>query len=77
VCCPLLLLDIVSLAKFIELLKNYRLGILGLLRDKYSYFVMCFTDGGQDNGNEDAPENNPSYTTVYVGNLPHDVSYMN
>jgi nucleolysin TIA-1/TIAR len=36
---------------------------------------MCFTDGGQDNSNEDAPENNPSYTTVYVGNLPHDVSY--
>ncbi|GAU28159.1 hypothetical protein TSUD_313180 [Trifolium subterraneum] len=32
------------------------------------------SDGGQDNGNEDAPENNPSYTTVYVGNLPHDVT---
>lgn len=38
---------------------------------------MCSTDGGQDNNNEEAPENNPSYTTVYVGNLPHDVSYMN
>ncbi|CAJ1973823.1 unnamed protein product [Sphenostylis stenocarpa] len=32
------------------------------------------SDGGQDNNNEDAPENNPSYTTVYVGNLPHDVT---
>lgn len=50
-----------------------RLGVLGLLRDKYNYF-LCSTDGGQDNNNEDAPENNPSYTTVYVGNLPHDVS---
>lgn len=38
---------------------------------------MCFTDGGQDNNNEDAPDNNPSYTTVYVGNLPHDVSCVN
>ncbi|MED6175120.1 hypothetical protein PIB30_075466 [Stylosanthes scabra] len=32
------------------------------------------SDGGQDNSNEDAPENNPAYTTVYVGNLPHDVT---
>ncbi|XP_027354275.1 oligouridylate-binding protein 1-like isoform X2 [Abrus precatorius] len=32
------------------------------------------SDGGQDNNNEDSPENNPSYTTVYVGNLPHDVT---
>lgn len=32
------------------------------------------SDGGQDNNNEEAPENNPSYTTVYVGNLPHDVT---
>ncbi|WVZ20225.1 hypothetical protein V8G54_007547 [Vigna mungo] len=31
------------------------------------------SDGGQDNNNnEDAPENNSLYTTVYVGNLPHD-----
>ncbi|CAL0319206.1 unnamed protein product [Lupinus luteus] len=32
------------------------------------------SDGGQDYNNEDAPENNPAYTTVYVGNLPHDVT---
>ncbi|OIV97778.1 hypothetical protein TanjilG_12535 [Lupinus angustifolius] len=32
------------------------------------------SDGGQDNNNEDAPEKNPAYTTVYVGNLPHDVT---
>ncbi|KAJ7966030.1 Oligouridylate-binding protein like [Quillaja saponaria] len=30
--------------------------------------------GGQESNNEDAPENNPAYTTVYVGNLPHDVA---
>ncbi|KAL0552937.1 hypothetical protein IC582_012072 [Cucumis melo] len=27
------------------------------------------SDGGQEKSNEDAPENNPQYTTVYVGNL--------
>ncbi|KAI4316195.1 hypothetical protein L6164_024198 [Bauhinia variegata] len=32
------------------------------------------SDGGQENNNEDAPENNSAYTTVYVGNLPHDVT---
>ncbi|XP_050884705.1 oligouridylate-binding protein 1-like [Lathyrus oleraceus] len=26
--------------------------------------------------NRDVPENNPSYTTVYVGNLPHDVTQV-
>uniref|UniRef100_A0A0E0J4D9 RRM domain-containing protein n=1 Tax=Oryza nivara TaxID=4536 RepID=A0A0E0J4D9_ORYNI len=31
-------------------------------------------EGGKDNANEDGPENNPQYTTVYVGNLPHDVN---
>ncbi|KAG8090525.1 hypothetical protein GUJ93_ZPchr0011g27781 [Zizania palustris] len=30
--------------------------------------------GGKDNTNEDGPECNPQYTTVYVGNLPHDVN---
>ncbi|KAL5204984.1 hypothetical protein ABZP36_009855 [Zizania latifolia] len=32
------------------------------------------SEGGKDNSNEDGPENNPQYTTVYVGNLPHDVN---
>nr|AAD27631.1 putative nucleolysin [Oryza sativa Indica Group] len=32
------------------------------------------SEGGKDNANEDGPENNPQYTTVYVGNLPHDVN---
>uniref|UniRef100_J3N9M4 RRM domain-containing protein n=1 Tax=Oryza brachyantha TaxID=4533 RepID=J3N9M4_ORYBR len=32
------------------------------------------SEGGKDNTNEDGPENNPQYTTVYVGNLPHDVN---
>lgn len=32
---------------------------------------MCFSlaEDGQEKPNEDAPENNPQYTTVYVGNL--------
>ncbi|XP_020098093.1 oligouridylate-binding protein 1B-like isoform X2 [Ananas comosus] len=31
---------------------------------------------GQDNINSDAPENNPQYTTVYVGNLSHEVTQL-
>lgn len=32
---------------------------------------LCFSlaEDGQEKPNEDAPENNPQYTTVYVGNL--------
>ncbi|XP_043706424.1 RNA-binding protein 208-like [Telopea speciosissima] len=32
------------------------------------------SDGGMENINEEAPENNPAYTTVYVGNLAHEVT---
>ncbi|CAN4094553.1 unnamed protein product [Withania somnifera] len=32
------------------------------------------SDDGQDKANEDAPENNPQYTTVYVGNLAPEVT---
>lgn len=32
------------------------------------------SDAGKENANEEAPENNPSYTTVYVGNLSHEVT---
>lgn len=32
------------------------------------------SDDGQDKSNEDAPENNPQYTTVYVGNLAPEVT---
>ncbi|KAG5569561.1 hypothetical protein H5410_059327 [Solanum commersonii] len=32
------------------------------------------SDDGQQKVNEDAPENNPQYTTVYVGNLAPDVT---
>ncbi|XP_065849845.1 RNA-binding protein 208-like isoform X1 [Euphorbia lathyris] len=32
------------------------------------------SEGGQENASDDAPENNPSYTTVYVGNLSHEVT---
>ncbi|KAH9804743.1 Oligouridylate-binding protein 1B [Citrus sinensis] len=30
---------------------------------------VLFAEDGQEKSNEDAPENNPQYTTVYVGNL--------
>ncbi|KAM3730551.1 hypothetical protein ACB098_12G095900 [Castanea mollissima] len=30
-------------------------------------------NGSQENINEEAPESNPAYTTVYVGNLSHEV----
>ncbi|KAM1155870.1 hypothetical protein ACFX13_027296 [Malus domestica] len=32
------------------------------------------SDDGQEKPNEDAPENNPQYTTVYVGNLSPEVT---
>ncbi|WOL02647.1 oligouridylate-binding protein 1-like isoform X1 [Canna indica] len=34
------------------------------------------TEDGQENSNDDAPENNPQYTTVYVGNLAHEVTQV-
>jgi hypothetical protein len=37
------------------------------------FCFICFVDGSQENTNEEAPENNPAYTTVYVGNLSHEV----
>ncbi|XP_010939882.1 oligouridylate-binding protein 1B isoform X1 [Elaeis guineensis] len=41
--------------------------------------VVELTNGsgdGQENTYEDGPENNPQYTTVYVGNLAHEVSQL-
>jgi hypothetical protein len=41
----------------------------------YMYFradnhnISPCVDDGQEKTNDDAPENNPQYTTVYVGNL--------
>lgn len=35
-------------------------------------FLFHFADDGQDKASDDAPENNPQYTTVYVGNLAHE-----
>ncbi|XP_026438748.1 oligouridylate-binding protein 1-like [Papaver somniferum] len=34
------------------------------------------SDDGQQTKNEDAPENNPQYTTVYVGNLAPEVTQL-
>lgn len=31
------------------------------------------TEDGKETSNSDAPENNPQYTTVYVGNLGSEV----
>lgn len=41
--------------------------------DSYFFIFPYFADVGQENTNEEAPENNPAYTTVYVGNLSHEV----
>lgn len=35
-------------------------------------FYPC-TEDGKEISNSDAPENNPQYTTVYVGNLGSEV----
>ncbi|KAJ4814537.1 Oligouridylate-binding family protein [Rhynchospora pubera] len=37
---------------------------------------LTFTEGTQEATNEEAPENNPQYTTVYVGNLAHEVTQV-
>uniref|UniRef100_A0A803MF76 RRM domain-containing protein n=1 Tax=Chenopodium quinoa TaxID=63459 RepID=A0A803MF76_CHEQI len=34
------------------------------------------SEEGQEKTNDDAPENNPQYTTVYVGNLASEASYL-
>lgn len=31
--------------------------------------IFFYAEDGQERNNDDAPENNPQYTTVYVGNL--------
>lgn len=36
--------------------------------------IVCCAEDGQEKRNEDAPENNLQYTTVYVGNLAAEVS---
>ena len=33
-------------------------------------------EDGKETVNSDAPENNPQYTTVYVGNLAPEVRYL-
>lgn len=32
------------------------------------------SESGKENPNDDGPENNPQFTTVYVGNLPHEAT---
>jgi len=36
------------------------------------FYPICALDG-KETSNSDAPENNPQYTTVYVGNLAPEV----
>jgi hypothetical protein len=50
------------------------MGLEDLDADSYFFYFLCFVDGGQESTIEgEAPENNPAYTTVYVGNLSHEV----
>lgn len=42
--------------------------------DLKSLCIIYFAEDGQDSTSEDGPENNPQYTTVYVGNLAPEVS---
>ena len=37
---------------------------------------MLLAEEGQEKANDDAPENNPQYTTVYVGNLAPEASIV-
>ena len=38
-------------------------------------FVLCSAamETNQDTGSKENPENNPDFTTVYVGNIGHEV----
>lgn len=38
--------------------------------------LFLVAEDGKDPANSDAPENNPQYTTVYVGNLAPEVRYF-
>ena len=40
-----------------------------------NFRIFTFAEDGQDKASEDAPENNPQYTTVYVGNLAPEVGF--
>lgn len=35
----------------------------------YGWLFFFFVEDGQETTNDDTPEKNPQYTTVYVGNL--------
>ncbi|KAL5650566.1 hypothetical protein ACJX0J_041375, partial [Zea mays] len=36
--------------------------------------INDLNESGKENPNDDGPENNPQFTTVYVGNLPHEAT---
>ncbi|KAG2558819.1 hypothetical protein PVAP13_8NG339000 [Panicum virgatum] len=36
--------------------------------------LSCYAKAGKENSNEDGPENNPLFTTVYVGGIPHEAT---
>lgn len=48
--------------------------IFEIYLSRCSKLLITCPDDGQEKRNEDAPENNPQYTTVYVGNLAPEVS---
>lgn len=37
--------------------------------NKITFFYLACAEDGKETTNTEAPENNPQYTTVYVGNL--------
>lgn len=43
-------------------------------KDLYVIYFLHYVDDGQEKANEEAPENNPLYRTIYVGNLAPEVS---
>ncbi|KAJ8479233.1 hypothetical protein OPV22_022960 [Ensete ventricosum] len=46
------------------------------LESKNVELIIESAEDGQEYTNDDGPENNPQYTTVYVGNLAHEVTQV-
>ncbi|GKV37756.1 hypothetical protein SLEP1_g45746 [Rubroshorea leprosula] len=47
---------------------------LGNRQIRCNWATKSDNENAVENSEEDAPENNPAYTTVYVGNLSHEVT---
>lgn len=62
------------LTKTLIVFVEFRYASIDIYLSKCSKLQITCVDDGQEKRNEDAPENNPQYTTVYVGNLAPEVS---